>query len=170
MKLIEPTAEYLPQAIVPSGSPEGLLDELYKHIEKCARTCYKSENKITKGSAKPFVYRMIKLGHTAMLEHGTIYLYDRDWNYSPLIKYRDNKYSRYRDNYLRKETFQGNTEYLYEYFVTTNLRVLVERGWLDDLKYLWNPTEHHEMRYTFRMTTSIGVTRELNRHKLLCAA
>jgi thymidylate synthase (FAD) len=42
----------------------------------------------------------------------------------------------------------------------------VENGWLDDLKYICEPTEHHEKRYTFKLTTSIGVTRELNRHRV----
>jgi thymidylate synthase (FAD) len=50
--------------------------------------------------------------------------------------------------------------------ITTNLRVLVENGWLDDLQYICEPTEYHEKRYTFRLTTSIGVTRELNRHRV----
>lgn len=142
------------------------LDGLYKHIELCGRTCYKSTDKITEDSARPFVDRMISSHHTAMLEHGTIYLYDKNWNNSPLEKYKRNKYSKYSDNYLGKEVCQGDTDYEYEYFVTTNLRVLVEHRWLDDLKYLCEPTEHHEKRYTFKMLTSIGVTRELNRHRV----
>ena len=55
-------------------------------------------------------------------------------------------------------------------YVTTNYRVLVENNWLDDLKYLCEPTQYHEKRYTFKVTTSIGVSREGNRHKLICAA
>lgn len=51
-------------------------------------------------------------------------------------------------------------------YVTLNFRHLVENGWLDDLKYICEPTEYHEKRYTFRLTTSIGVTRELNRHRV----
>ena len=41
-----------------------------KMIEKAARTCYKSEDKITDDSAKTFVKGLIKRGHEAMLEHG----------------------------------------------------------------------------------------------------
>ena len=51
----------------------GLLG-VYKAIELAGRTCYKSENKITPDSAKEFVDRMVKSGHGAMLEFGTIYL------------------------------------------------------------------------------------------------
>ena len=170
MKLIQPKAKYLPQATVPSGSPEGLLEGIYKQIELAGRTCYKSEDNITEGSAKPFVDRMIKSNHTAMLEHGTVYLYAVDWDRNPLRHYWRNKYSRVKEIHLETEHCQSDTSYKYAYYVTTNLRVLVENGWLDDLKYICKPTEFHEKRYTFRLTTSIGVTREFNRHKLLCAA
>lgn len=50
------------------------LEGVYKQIERAGRVCYKSEDKITEDSAKPFVDRMIKSGHGAMLEHGTVYL------------------------------------------------------------------------------------------------
>lgn len=44
-------------------------NEILKHIEQVARTCYKSEDKITDGSAEKMVRALIKGGHTAMLEH-----------------------------------------------------------------------------------------------------
>ena len=47
---------------------------MYQKIEKCGRTCYKSEDKITDGSAVKFVGNMLRSGHTAMLEHGHIYM------------------------------------------------------------------------------------------------
>ena len=68
MKLITPKVELLPQV-------DG-LEGVYKQIELCGRTCYKSENLATEDSAKRFVDNMIKNQHLAMLEHGTIYLYD----------------------------------------------------------------------------------------------
>lgn len=40
-----------------------------KHIEQCGRVCYKSEDKITEGSAEKFVTNIIKRGHEAVLEH-----------------------------------------------------------------------------------------------------
>ena len=66
MRLIKPSYEIWQQ---PSG-----LEGIYKQIERVGRVCYKSEDKITEDSAKPFVDRMIKSGHGAMLEHGTVYL------------------------------------------------------------------------------------------------
>ena len=67
MKIINPSFTILEQG---AG-----LDGMYKHIEIAGRTCYKSEDKITEGSAQKFVERMVNSGHGAMLEHGTVYLY-----------------------------------------------------------------------------------------------
>ena len=167
MKLIESKAEYLPQA---SG-----LEGVYKQIEKCGRTCYKSENKITEDSAKDFVDRMIKSSHTAMLEHGTVYikLENKPYNtpldseyYNTIDKYQKNKYSKVNaiPNFVCKDDI-GNDVYTYAYYITTNLRVLVENNWLDDLEYLCKPTEFHEKRYTMKFTCDRGVSHEVVRQR-----
>ena len=159
MKLIKPKAELLLQ--------QPGLEGVYKQIELAGRTCYKSTNKITEDSAKPFVDRMINSKHTAMLEHGTVYLYieedDRGslYYFEFIEKYENNKYSIVNEN---PEEVDGTNSM--GSYITTNLRVLVENGWLDDLEYICEPTEYHEKRYTFRLITSIGVTRELNRHRV----
>ena len=44
-------------------------EEILKKIEYIARKCYKSEDKITEGSAENMVRSLIKRGHEAMLEH-----------------------------------------------------------------------------------------------------
>lgn len=46
--------------------------EIIKQIERVGRTCYKSEDKITDGSAIVFVQGLIKRGHEAMIEHNSI--------------------------------------------------------------------------------------------------
>lgn len=46
--------------------------EILKHIERCGRVCYKSEDKITEGSAERFAAGIIKRGHEAVLEHQSI--------------------------------------------------------------------------------------------------
>lgn len=142
MKLIKPKAELLLQ--------QPGLEGVYKQIELAGRTCYKSTDKITEDSAKPFVDRMIKSNHLAMLEHGTVYLIIKWWHIFKFFKYLLNPYSKVR-------RFK---------YITTNLRVIKEHNWDSDLKYICEPTEYHEKRYTFRLTTSIGVTRELNRHRV----
>lgn len=42
---------------------------ILKKLELCGRTCYKSESKITEGSAEQFVRNIIKRGHESVLEH-----------------------------------------------------------------------------------------------------
>ena len=42
---------------------------ILKRLEECGRVCYKSEDKITEGSAEKFVAGIIKRGHEAVLEH-----------------------------------------------------------------------------------------------------
>ena len=64
---------------------------MYKQIERAGRVCYKSENNATADSAQPFVERMMKSKHTAMLEHGTVYLKGEG-----LEKYKANKFSHYK--------------------------------------------------------------------------
>ena len=44
-------------------------EEILKKIEKVARVCYKSEDKIAEGSAEKIVRALIKSKHLAMLEH-----------------------------------------------------------------------------------------------------
>lgn len=163
MKLIESKAELIQQ---PSG-----LEGVYKQIELCGRTCYKSEDKITEDSAKGFVDRMIKSNHTAMLEHGTVYLTipkNDKFIHACFNKYRRNKYS---EIYYFTTGVKGIPLLdVYPLYVTTNLRVLVENGWLDDLKYICEPTEYHERRYTLKLTTDRGVSHELVRHRVFSFA
>lgn len=46
-------------------------------IERAARTCYKTEDRITEGSAERIVRMLIQRHHEAMLEHGDyIFLLD----------------------------------------------------------------------------------------------
>ena len=140
----------------------GLLG-IYKQIEKAARLSYKSEDKITEVSAKSMVETLIKNKHFACLEHGTIYLkitFDMSavgsYHYSGIDKYVKNPYSRV--------IFDNGCDFRTAY-ITTNARVLVENDWLDDLQYMCEPTEYHAKRICAKFTTSIGITRELIRHR-----
>ena len=44
---------------------------LMEHVERCGRICYKSEDRITEGSAEQFVKRICKSGHESVLEHAS---------------------------------------------------------------------------------------------------
>ena len=167
MKLIKPSFEIWEQ---PAG-----LEGVYKQIEKVGRVCYKSEDKITEGSAKPFVDRMIRSGHGAMLEHGTVYLefhvkdpsevgeeeyHSQQSELNKLIsRYANNKYSIIKVNH-----------YYDTVFITTNYRVLIENNWLKDLKYICEPTVFHERRVTVHFVCDRGVSHEFVRHRVMSFA
>ena len=44
-------------------------EEVLSKIEFCGRVCYKSEDRMTSGSAQKFVRSIIKSGHESVLEH-----------------------------------------------------------------------------------------------------
>ena len=178
MKLIESSVQ-----IIEEKDP-------YKMIELAGRTCYKSEDKITENSAKEFVDRMIKLGHGAMLEHGTIYLNVPEQTYTETLedefgkfnnpnnglvdRYRKNKYSKVNsvaaDEELRKKYPKVRPFKLTHHYITTNLRVIVENGWEEDLEWQCEPTEHHEKRITAKFTCDRGVSHEFVRHRVFSFA
>lgn len=163
MKLIKPSFEIWEQ---PSG-----LEGVYKQIEGAGRVCYKSEDKIAEGTAKAFVDRMIKSGHGAMLEHGTVYLkvFNVIENSELIDKYKSNKYSVVKEG---TEVYNCHGDILYGSCkcITTNYRVLVENGWLDDLKYICKPTEFHEKRITVHFVCDRGVSHEFVRHRVMSFA
>ncbi len=45
---------------------------LVEHVERCGRICYKSEKKITPGSADMFVEKIRKSQHLSVLEHASV--------------------------------------------------------------------------------------------------
>lgn len=160
MRLIKPSFDILDQQCG--------LEGIYKQIEIAGRTCYKSEDKITEDSAKGFVDRMIKSGHGAMLEHGTVYLKipygtmdDRgEFSNEPIvIKYIDNPYS----------VVMNNSENDY-WYITSNYRVIIENEWIDDLQYLCEPTEFHAKRITVHFVCDRGVSHEFVRHRVMSFA
>ena len=163
MKLIKPSA----QIIEPTGYT---IDDIYKSIELAGRVSHKSEDKITETSAKDFVGRMLNMKHLATCEFGTVYLefhvkdpsvvggdeyHNQQAFLNKLInKYADNKYSIVRVNH-----------YYDTAFITTNYRVLVENNWLDDLKYLCEPTIFHHKRYTVKYICDRAIANEIVRHR-----
>lgn len=170
MRLIKPSFEIIEQ--------KPGVDGLLQHIERCGRTCYKSEDKITEDSAEKFVNMLVNRGHTAMVEHGTVYLkYDIIEHGSMNLpnKYHFNKYSVVTvgneplhgyETPEYKEKFDGHT---YAY-ITTNYRVLLQNDWLDDLKYQCEPTEHHVKRVTVKFVCDRGVSHEFVRHRVFSFA
>lgn len=159
MKLIKPSFEIWEQ---PAG-----LEGVYKQIERAGRVCYKSEDKITENSAKPFVDRMIESGHGAMLEHGTVYL---AMPLETMLPIEINGWGKYTKNPYSKGFKVCEVNGQKRVAVTTNLRVLVENGWLDDLQYICEPTEYHERRITVHFVCDRGVSHEFVRHRVMSFA
>ena len=170
MKLIKPSFEIWDQQ-------EG-LEGVYKQIERAGRVCYKSEDKITETSAKEFVERMIKSGHGAMLEHGTVYMkFKTDISMSDNMKV-------WKEDWLDKligSPYSKNLVDEGDYVnLTTNLRVLIEiseqypiyeKEALDFfLSLMCEPTEYHKKRITVKFICDRGVSHEFVRHRVFSFA
>lgn len=129
---------------------------IYKAIERAARVCYKSEDKITDDSYKSMMKLLEDNKHNAMLEHGTVYL-NVPCNAGTILAFKS-PYVKYHIN-------EGRL------YVTTNYRWMKEttdsygNRW-DDYKFnICEPTQYHYRRYSFHLITSIGIVRELLRHR-----
>jgi thymidylate synthase (FAD) len=176
MRFIKPKVEFLPQ--------EPGLKGMWKLIATATRNCY--DSKPREGETdEAFVRRVILpeskktkdvfVGHIngrnvyekgydfdkihgSMLEHGAVYLtvpnvYDLPKDlYEACYKLKENKFARY---FYKEDTA----------YISTNMRVIVELGLEKLLKFFTEPTKYHSRRYTFRVTTDIGVSREGNRHR-----
>lgn len=152
MKFIKPTYQFEDQT---NFDLVGIL----KHIEKCARVCYKSEDKITDDSYIKFVDNLIKKDHARPLEFGTVYLFipiSKSQEYQSVIEfYRLNPWSR-----CNKVEESG-------YYITTNYRVIIENKLSDHLNFLCSPTQHHDQRHTIHFIISRGCMDEFRTHVTL---
>lgn len=131
------------------------LQDVYKDIERAARVSYKSEDKITEDSAEKMVKRLINMKHYSPLEFGTIYLK------FPNTSLGEVDVEKYETNPFSTVTITTDSTR----YVTTNYRVIVENRWENDLKYMCEPTEHHQRRTTIKFITNRAMTHELVRHR-----
>ena len=151
MKLINPSVEIL-------TLPNYNLKNIFKHIERCGRTCYQSFDKITEDSYIKFIEMIENKGHLSVFEHGTVYLKIPrtavNLIHSPGIAdiLIQNKYTKYR--------------LVGDYYVTTNLRVIKEHHLEHLMQYICEPTEHHYKRTTVKFILPIGISREFCRHRV----
>ena len=142
------------------------ISGIYKHIEKCTRVAYKSEDKITEDSAISFINKLLNMGHFAPMEFGTIHFkmpitllktFAEDLMYHNLYNMEWLKYKA-ADNYV--------------YFTTNYRHWLVMIDKVDYLKdyFTEEDNEYYPKRYTVKLITSRSVSHEVVRHKLLCVA
>ena len=170
IKVVNPSVEIWKQ--------EGYtLDAIWKHIARCARVCYQSVPKnngetdydfivrtLLKGIDvinQPYDIEKIKTCHLSVLEHGTVHLRYPLYVSKANVQFeRRCKYNKYSKFYIDEKDYA---------YVTTNMRVLVENGWIDELEFI---DEIHNNEYnlinrcTINFITDIGASRELNRHRV----
>ncbi len=92
MKIIEPYFEILEPI-------DG--DSILRKVERAGRTCYKSENRITAGSAEDFIRRILNSGHHSVIEHISItvkFICDRGVSHE-LVRHRLASYSQESTRY-----------------------------------------------------------------------
>lgn len=151
MKLIKQSFEFINQT-------DFSLVGIKKHIERCARVSYKSEDKITDTSYEKFVNMLESRGHDRPLEFGTVYLDIPTKDLEPGYEYI-NAVGKYALNpWSVKEDFDNHA------YISTNYRVIKDNHWESDLQYLCEPTEHHHKRYTVHMILDRGVMDEFRTH------
>ena len=166
MKIIEPKVELWEQ--------EPTLEGAWHQIARATRVCYQSKPREGE-SDEAFVNRVIlkpatrengsidfNKCHGAMLEHGTIYLTIPRTSFAAhTVHYIDKKYAKVLLGALVGDDTND--------YVTTNMRVIIENDWDEDLQFICTPIGHVR-RTTFSVITDIGVTRELNRHRTFSIA
>ena len=151
------------------------LDAIWKHIARCARVCYQSVPKNNGETDYGFIVRTllkgkdivnrryyniekIKTCHLSVFEHGTVHLKYRLFmvkDFAQASKFINNHYSKTKED----------DGYLY---VTTNMRVLIENNWMDELEFIDTTPNcpYYMQRTTVCFITDIGASRELNRHRV----
>lgn len=165
IKVVNPSVELWAQ--------EGYtLDAIWKHIAKCARVCYQSTPKNNGETDYGFIVRTllkgkdvvnknyynIKTCHLSVFEHGTVHLKYRLFMIEDTVRanrFINNRYSKTKED----------DGYLY---VTTNMRVLIENNWMNELEFIDTTPNcpYYYERVTVNFITDIGASRELNRHRV----
>ena len=153
MKLIKQSFEFINQT-------DFSLVGIKKHIERCARVSYKSEDRITDTSYEKFVNMLESRGHDRPLEFGTVHLKiilpDFEGFIHSLLTIG------MLNNIWIKHAYKGDVIY-----ITTNYRY-----YLDIIKYFPNvrkylteeDNEYYPKRYTVHMILDRGVMDEFRTH------
>lgn len=167
IKVVNPSVEFWKQ-------DDYSLDSIWKHIARCARVCYQSTPKDNGETDYGFLVRTLFKGndvgnqsyntkdiikcHLSVCEHATVHL-----KYPLFMARAAAQATRFIHNqYSRTREHEG---YIY---VTTNMRVLIEHHWMDELEFIDNTPNcpYYMPRTTICFITDIGASRELNRHRV----
>ena len=163
MNLVESSTKILKQE-------GGSIANMMKFITKVGYTCYKTNKEITNEVAAAFVDGLIKRGHGAMLEHGTVFLA------IPAEKMKNEQVSRIVSNLISYHLWTRYTEKIMNdkmyLIIVTNFRVIVENNLQQFMKDYWYiPTQdERKCRPTVKFITDRGVSHESVRHRTLSFA
>lgn len=139
------------------------ISGIYKHIEKCTRVAYKSEDKITEDSAVSFINKLLNMKHLAPMEFGTVHfkipttifktfiedliycnLYNKEW-----LKYKAvDSYIYFTTNYRHWLELEKKVSYIREYFNSED-------------------NEYYPKRYTVKLITNRAISHEVVRHRTM---
>lgn len=158
MKLIKQSFEFINQT-------DFSLVGIKKHIERCARVSYKSEDKITDTSYEKFVNMLESRGHDRPLEFGTVHLKMPEHEFRSLIDILTSSRT-YNDLWIHYKVVETREEG-YTVYVTTNYRYY-KLMWnqMNTLSEYFNATdsEYYPKRYTVHMILDRGVMDEFRTH------
>ena len=153
MKLIKQSFEFINQT-------DFSLVGIKKHIEKCARVSYKSEDKITDTSYEKFVNMLESRGHDRPLEFGTVHLKIESSKFQGFMQalYSEGIFN----NIWIKSNYNEGVMY-----ITTNYRYysdIAKR--LPNIKeyFTEEDNEYYPKRYTVHMILDRGVMDEFRTH------
>lgn len=142
----------------------------YLNIEQFNEETFEDSPYYENLTAEDFVNMLMKSGHGAMLEHGTVYMQIDTFLDIPEDKKLDKRVHQYDSNRFTKVNSMYIGQGCWRYYITTNLRVLVENDWLNDLKYVCEPTEFHAKKATAKFICDRGVSHEIVRHRVMSFA
>lgn len=132
MKIIEQSHKII-------SLPENLLETL----EAAGRTCYKSENKITKDSAPKFIEALIKRGHHAMIEFGDIivrFITNRGVTHE-IVRHRMCSFAQESTRYVK---YDGEMEF-------------IKPVWVNNKIDIYGGCLHHNKELTETESLAVGV-------------
>jgi len=173
MHIIKPQYEIIEQ------NTDDLLIDMFKHIEICGRTCYKSEDKINDTSYEKFIKMLENANHGAMLEHGTVYLtiplgtpmddLQYMWKHDIVSFFSKNKYSVVKEKTINETVDVEIKGYgmrtqasAHFYYITTNWRVIFENKDKFLVKYLNN---YHFDKETVKDSVLQWMTKPTEEHE-----
>ena len=156
------------QKVINASQTDFTLKGIYKHIEKCARICYDSEDKITDDSYISFIEMLRKNKHYSPFGHATVAFdyshMDDDYALRCTVEVLDVKRRIRCDDYWAGNILFVSARVIEELDAWS----IIEKHLVTDLSKIQLDCDSQAFpipkRQTLKITTSIAMTRELNRH------